>query len=199
LYLRHFGLTEAPFSITPDPAFVYLSAAHRDALALAARKHVRKTIVVLRPQANELHHRAGFLFALGDTHLGAVDLQRLFEDRADPVAQVERAIRVLEHDLQPAARLPQGLALERREVGSVEADAPAGGLDQAQHAATQGRLAAPRFSHETEHLSTVQVEVHPVHRPDDLPDARPPLSKTEVRLEPTDSQHGVAHVRTLTL
>jgi general secretion pathway protein A len=33
LYLKHFGLNEAPFSITPDPAFVYLSAAHRDALA----------------------------------------------------------------------------------------------------------------------------------------------------------------------
>ncbi|HKX56732.1 MAG TPA: AAA family ATPase, partial [Xanthomonadales bacterium] len=26
-------MTEAPFSITPDPAFVYLSAAHREALA----------------------------------------------------------------------------------------------------------------------------------------------------------------------
>jgi len=33
VYLQFFGLTEAPFSITPDPAFVYLSAAHRDALA----------------------------------------------------------------------------------------------------------------------------------------------------------------------
>jgi general secretion pathway protein A len=33
LYLQHFGLNEAPFSITPDPSFVYLSAAHRDALA----------------------------------------------------------------------------------------------------------------------------------------------------------------------
>lgn len=33
MYLQYFGLTEAPFSITPDPAFVYLSAAHRDALA----------------------------------------------------------------------------------------------------------------------------------------------------------------------
>jgi general secretion pathway protein A len=33
LYLQFFGLNEAPFSITPDPAFVYLSAAHRDALA----------------------------------------------------------------------------------------------------------------------------------------------------------------------
>jgi general secretion pathway protein A len=33
LYLQYFGLNEAPFSITPDPSFVYLSAAHRDALA----------------------------------------------------------------------------------------------------------------------------------------------------------------------
>jgi len=33
MYLQFFGLNEAPFSITPDPAFVYLSAAHREALA----------------------------------------------------------------------------------------------------------------------------------------------------------------------
>lgn len=33
LYLEHFGLSETPFSITPDPAFVYLSQRHRDALA----------------------------------------------------------------------------------------------------------------------------------------------------------------------
>jgi general secretion pathway protein A len=33
LYLQYFGLNEAPFSITPDPAFVYLSEAHREALA----------------------------------------------------------------------------------------------------------------------------------------------------------------------
>lgn len=33
MYLQFFGLNEAPFAITPDPAFVYLSPAHRDALA----------------------------------------------------------------------------------------------------------------------------------------------------------------------
>jgi general secretion pathway protein A len=33
MYLRYFGLDEPPFSITPDPAFVFLSARHRDALA----------------------------------------------------------------------------------------------------------------------------------------------------------------------
>ncbi len=33
MYLNYFGLNEAPFSLTPDPAFVYLSPRHRDALA----------------------------------------------------------------------------------------------------------------------------------------------------------------------
>ncbi len=33
MYLDHFELREAPFSITPDPRFVYLTAQHRDALA----------------------------------------------------------------------------------------------------------------------------------------------------------------------
>lgn len=33
MYLQFFDLNEAPFSLTPDPAFLYLSVAHRDALA----------------------------------------------------------------------------------------------------------------------------------------------------------------------
>ena len=33
MYLRYFGLDEAPFAITPDPTFVFLSPRHRDALA----------------------------------------------------------------------------------------------------------------------------------------------------------------------
>jgi len=33
MYLDHFKLTERPFSITPDPRFLYMSARHREALA----------------------------------------------------------------------------------------------------------------------------------------------------------------------
>ncbi|KFN49851.1 ExeA family protein [Arenimonas composti] len=33
MYLEHYGLREPPFSITPDPRFVFLSDRHRDALA----------------------------------------------------------------------------------------------------------------------------------------------------------------------
>ena len=33
MYIRHYGLREKPFSLTPDPRFLYLSASHREALA----------------------------------------------------------------------------------------------------------------------------------------------------------------------
>ena len=33
VYQKFFGLTEAPFNITPDPSFLYLSPSHREALA----------------------------------------------------------------------------------------------------------------------------------------------------------------------
>ncbi|HRE15914.1 MAG TPA: AAA family ATPase, partial [Rhodocyclaceae bacterium] len=33
MYLHHFGLTKAPFSIAPDPSFLYLSQRHQEALA----------------------------------------------------------------------------------------------------------------------------------------------------------------------
>lgn len=33
MYLEHYGLSEPPYSITPDPRFVFLSERHRDALA----------------------------------------------------------------------------------------------------------------------------------------------------------------------
>ena len=32
MYLDYYGLTEAPFSITPNPRFLYYSAKHREAL-----------------------------------------------------------------------------------------------------------------------------------------------------------------------
>lgn len=33
MFLKSFGLSEQPFGVTPDPRFLYLSAAHREALA----------------------------------------------------------------------------------------------------------------------------------------------------------------------
>ncbi|HEX7788234.1 MAG TPA: AAA family ATPase, partial [Methylomirabilota bacterium] len=33
MYTEHFGLSEPPFSITPDPRYIYMSEGHREALA----------------------------------------------------------------------------------------------------------------------------------------------------------------------
>ena len=33
MYLKHFNLAQEPFSIAPDPSFLYLSEGHREALA----------------------------------------------------------------------------------------------------------------------------------------------------------------------
>ena len=48
LYQTHFGLSQAPFNITPDPSFLYLSASHREGLAqLTYGIKARKGFVVL--------------------------------------------------------------------------------------------------------------------------------------------------------
>jgi type II secretory pathway predicted ATPase ExeA len=48
LYQDHFGLTQEAFNITPDPAFLYRSASHREALAqLSYGINARKGFVVL--------------------------------------------------------------------------------------------------------------------------------------------------------
>jgi type II secretory pathway predicted ATPase ExeA len=48
LYQTHFGLSLAPFNITPDPSFLYLSASHREGLAqLSYGVRARKGFVVL--------------------------------------------------------------------------------------------------------------------------------------------------------
>jgi general secretion pathway protein A len=48
LYQTHFGLSQAPFNITPDPSFLYLSVSHREALAqLSYGIRARKGFVVL--------------------------------------------------------------------------------------------------------------------------------------------------------
>lgn len=48
VYTSHFGLSEAPFNITPDPSFLYLSASHREGLAqLLYGINARRGFIVL--------------------------------------------------------------------------------------------------------------------------------------------------------
>lgn len=48
LYQQHFGFTQAPFNITPDPNFLYLSTSHREGLAqLQYGINARRGFIVL--------------------------------------------------------------------------------------------------------------------------------------------------------
>ena len=48
MYLEHYGLQNAPFEMTPDPAFLFLSDAHKEALAtLTYGVRARKGFVML--------------------------------------------------------------------------------------------------------------------------------------------------------
>src|SRR5204863_10082279 len=52
MYHQFFGLTKDPFSMTPDPAFLFLTAPHREALAgLTYAILSRKGLVVLTGDA----------------------------------------------------------------------------------------------------------------------------------------------------
>jgi type II secretory pathway predicted ATPase ExeA len=48
LYQQHFGFSQAPFNITPDPSFLYISASHREGLAqLMYGINARRGFIVL--------------------------------------------------------------------------------------------------------------------------------------------------------
>ncbi len=71
MYLAHFQLDAAPFSITPDPRFVYLSAQHQDALA-----HLRFGL----GQGGS----GGFVVLTGEVGTGKTTLSRLAMEQLPP-------------------------------------------------------------------------------------------------------------------
>ncbi|HEY0505865.1 MAG TPA: AAA family ATPase [Lysobacter sp.] len=75
MYLEHYGLSEPPFSITPDPRFVFLSERHRDALA-----HLLFAI----GQGGS----GGFVQLTGEVGTGKTTLCRLLLEQVPPNTQV---------------------------------------------------------------------------------------------------------------
>jgi type II secretory pathway predicted ATPase ExeA len=68
MYERHFGFTENPFRLTPDPQYLYLSDSHKEALAS----------LMWGVQA-----RTGFVAVLGEAGTGKTTLLRHFLGRLD--------------------------------------------------------------------------------------------------------------------
>jgi general secretion pathway protein A len=68
VYLRFYGLTEKPFNPTPDPRFLYLTSAHREALAQLEYG---------------VKERRGFIVLTGEVGTGKTTLLRTLLDRLD--------------------------------------------------------------------------------------------------------------------
>ncbi len=129
-------------------------AAHRDALALAARELAGLALEV-RLEAEQLRDLARALLALGLRHLR--DAQRERDVRGDGEVRIERVVLEDHRDV----------ALLRRQVGDVAvADEDRAGVDllePGEHAQRR-RLARARRADEDEELAVLDLEVERVDR-----------------------------------
>ena len=112
-----------------------------DALALPAGELGREAVVVLRVEADELHQLLDPPLALR-ARGGVVDGERVADDRADPAARVQRAVRVLEDHLDLAAVRAHRRRGKLGDVVPVEHD-PARG-DVVQPAMHRARVDLPQ-------------------------------------------------------
>ncbi|HWR98886.1 MAG TPA: AAA family ATPase [Candidatus Methanoperedens sp.] len=69
MYLEHFGLQEPPFSLAPDPRYLYLSVQHREALA-----HLLYGV----------QHEGGFVQITGEVGTGKTTVCRCFLEQLPP-------------------------------------------------------------------------------------------------------------------
>src|SRR5512147_2256819 len=69
MYLEFFQLQRDPFHITPDPAFFFFSAGHREALAALIYG---------------VEQRKGFIVLTGEVGVGKTTILRTFLERIDP-------------------------------------------------------------------------------------------------------------------
>src|SRR3954447_2911461 len=132
---------------------------HR-ALLLAPREVARVLVeeLVRRREADVLERVGHTRARLGAALRQAVDRQRVAHRLADGHRRVQGGVRVLKDDLHPPPVLAQVAFAQLRHVASLEDDAAARRLDEAEQRAAQRRLAAARLAHEAEHLSLAQVE-----------------------------------------
>lgn len=158
MYLRFYGLREAPFGPTPDPKFLFQSSRHREALAQLIYG---------------VHERKGFIVLSGEIGTGKTTLLRTLLERLDdrsPVAYVHNTAMpidgLLEYMLQDwgvkseAATHAQRLCelnaflIEQHRAGA----SPVLVIDEAQNLSTQSLEAIRLFSNfETTSQKLMQI------------------------------------------
>ncbi len=146
-----------------DPRLGRERAGDADALLLAARELVGIARAVGCRQAHTLEQRVDPAIGLRAARQ-TVQHQRPAQHLAHGVARVERAVGILEHHLAQAAQPFQPGAARVAEILARERDGAAVSLLEAQHQASEGRLAAARLADQPQHLAGAHGEGHAVDR-----------------------------------
>jgi hypothetical protein len=84
------------------------------------------------------------------------------DDRTDPHARIQRAVWILEDDLQLTSLAPQRFSVESQEVLSRKVDRSRRRLEQAQDEAPEGRFSTTGLADDAERFTVRQIEAHPV-------------------------------------
>ena len=124
---------------------------------------MREAVVVLRREPDRLEQ---LLDARLPLLLVAelVDLQRVADDRADPLARIQARVRILEDHLHLAAQRPQPAGAELLDRLALEDDLAGRRLEQPDDRAAERRLAAARLADEAERLALLHGEADVVDR-----------------------------------
>ena len=121
-------------------------------------------------------------------------LDRLGDDLANLHARVQRAVRVLEDDLDAPPQLHQFAPFEPGNVDAVIADLAGGRAFEAQDAAPGCGLAAAALADQPQGLAAADAEVDAIDRPDlaDPAMGDVPLGDREVHPQPFDFEEWIS-------
>jgi len=123
MYLRYFGFKEAPFSITPDPAFLFFSESHRTAL---------------NQLKYGLNEGVGFMVLIGEVGTGKTTLSRkLMEEMRNDRRQYFEFAQIL----NPRQNETQLLFSILHDLGQVPASRDQGELQAQLQEYLEGRAA----------------------------------------------------------
>ncbi len=135
-----------------------------DALTLSARHLVRITVGEFRIEAAHREQLANACGAACGIALDPVNHDRFGDDLADLHARVQRAVRILKDDLDPAPQRQQILASHLGDIDAVIDDLAGGRLFKPQDAAAGRRLAAAALADQTQGLAAPDGEVDAIDR-----------------------------------
>ena len=202
MYETHFGLTEKPFNLTPNPRFLYLSRTHQEALA-----HLRYG----------LENRVGFIAVTGEVGTGKTTILRSLFSQLDqerfrlalvfnPCLNPLELLRAVNHEFGLPAQGNDGLALLDELNGFLLAENHAGRtpvlvIDEAQNLAAEVLEQIRLLSNlETERDKLVQIVLVGQPELDELLDRQELRQLAQriavrCRLEPLDPIETCAYVQ----